>query len=181
MPAPTFDEHDLVLYEQDAKAQSHLMWAYAFLGTLLVGCVVVRIFELVSASPSSGSVSWQSLGGLAILGVLALAAGHQARECRRAAFETRRVHRQLLSLDRYLSPLPVFGRDLLRGVMVQRLFPRLLDDDNPMREDDEFPTMDTLMLTLSPQYRNTRRRQMEKDQEQETPTPPQESSASASS
>ena len=41
--------------------------------------------------------------------------------------------------------------------MVQRLFPRLLDDDNPMREDDEFPDIESLMVALSPMYRDARR------------------------
>jgi hypothetical protein len=162
----TFDEADLRPYQQDAKAQSVLMWAYSLVAVVLVGVLVAQVLQLAGSKSAGGEGSSESLVGMTILGVLALAAGHQARECRRAAFETRRVHRQLLSLDRYLSPLPAFGQDLLRGVLVQRLFPRMLDDDNPMREDDAFPPMDSLMQALSPEIREIRARKLAQTSQQ---------------
>ena len=144
-------------YVRDARTQSALMCAYGLAAAAIVVVLVVRVLQVTTPASAARADTPQAVGGLVTLALVALAAGHQARECRRAVFETRRVHRQLLTLDRYLSPLPEFGQDLLRGVMVQRLFPRLLDDDNPMREDDEFPDIESLMVALSPMYRDARR------------------------
>ncbi len=156
-PSRVLQQDDLSLYERDARGQARLMWGYAVVaGGLVVVLVATTGWFAVKASPKAGLAL--PLTAFGVLALLAFAAGQQARECRRALFETRRVQRQLLTLDKYLSPLPELGRDLLRSVMVQRLFPRLIDDDNPMREDELFPPTDDLLLALSPQMRNDHRR-----------------------
>lgn len=163
VPGPTtgrvgLQAEDLEPYEADARRDSRLMWVYYVAAGFLTAVTVAGIvWYSISRPPPTGDALVLPLSGLAVLLILALASGHQARECRRAVFETRRIHRQLLTLDKYLESMPELGRELLRGVMIQRLFPRLMDDDNPMREDDVFPDADKLLLALSPQLRNARR------------------------
>lgn len=147
---------DLEPFASDAAAQARLMWAYYLAAALLVMVVIAGLAWLLLSDSASEESPLVPLVGLGALVVLAGAAGQQARECRRAAFETRRIYRQLMIVDKYLQPMPQGGRDLMRGVMMQRLFPRLLDDENPMREDEIFPDPDKLLIALDPQYADMR-------------------------
>lgn len=149
---------DLEQYASDAAAQSRLMWAYYLAAALLIVAAVGGLAWIVGSQKLVAVGSLVTLIGFSSLLILALAAGHQARECRRAVFETRRVYRQLLIVEKYLDPMPQVVRDLMRGVMMQRLFPRLIDDENPMREDEPFPDPDKLLIALNPQYAEMRRR-----------------------
>jgi hypothetical protein len=77
----------------------------------------------------------------AVTGVVLLLA---AAKHDRAARESRRLQRGLAGLGPYLAPLPPAARHLLRATMAQTLFPRLLDDDDPLRQPDWPPARELL-------------------------------------
>jgi hypothetical protein len=156
---PGLDSATLQPYLDDAKHQQRLLWMYGFTGIFLILVLAGLSIWCVISAPQPEHLALPLIG-MGILSVFAVLLGQQARECRRTLAETLRIKRQLLSLDPYLSPLPELAQHLLRGVMVQRLFPRLLDDENPMREDEVFPQAQDLLLALSPELRDMQRRKL---------------------
>ena len=140
-------------YASDARRQARVSTflyvaavALAGVGVALSGIVVLRA-EFRALEP--GAVVARLLPS-ALLLALAVLCGRQAALVRRGAFELDRQRRQLVGLSGYLLPLPVPTQDLLRAAMVPRLFPRLLEDDDPTREDDWFPDGDQLLVTVDP-------------------------------
>jgi hypothetical protein len=79
--------------------------------------------------------------------IVAAALAFNAGRARMAAREARRVHRDLVRFDQYVASLSRPVQELLRGVMVQRLFPRLLEDDDPIREP-RWPDANTLLTAI---------------------------------
>jgi hypothetical protein len=53
---------------------------------------------------------------------------------RRSAREALRLARQLPALPAYLSSLPPLASHLMRMTMTQRMFPRLIEDTDPLRD-----------------------------------------------
>jgi hypothetical protein len=53
-----------------------------------------------------------------------------------ASREAFRLEHQVKAIDPFLYSLPEPQRNLLKGVMLRRLFPRLLEDDDPLREPE---------------------------------------------
>ena len=66
--------------------------------------------------------------------VLASALLWLAARQRRGAHEALRLARQLTGLPAYLYPLPPSASHLMRMTMTQRLFPRLIEDTDPLRD-----------------------------------------------
>jgi len=58
----------------------------------------------------------------------------QAERHRRSASEFRRLELQFRALDPYLGPLPEDARAVMRAALAPRLFSRVLEDQDPMRE-----------------------------------------------
>lgn len=138
-------------YERDARRQSQLATLLYLAAAGLVALAIVLSWAIVfrpefRALGTGGLVS-RLLPGLLLLG-LAAAGGQQAQRVRRNAEELRRVRRQLVALPGYLLPLPVAAQDLLRAAMLPRLFPRLLEDNDPMREEDWFPDGDQVLAAV---------------------------------
>ena len=57
----------------------------------------------------------------------------QAELHRRRSAELARLQRQYAALEPYFGSLPSLEAGLLRGLLVPQLFPRILEDDDPMR------------------------------------------------
>lgn len=91
-----------------------------------------------------------SAHGLVALVVLGCAAVVSSRAGRHslAAQEACRLARQLAGFEAYVAPMPPALRHLVRGTMVQRLFPRLLEDDEPWREP-KWPDTASLMTAIN--------------------------------
>lgn len=138
-------------YRSDIKTYRRLMSLYLAASAVLSGVLMYISYRVLFLDPVSSSQI--PVAVCFILGVLALvlAAGHQAHLCRKSAAESARIYRQLHSVDEYLDPLPEQLQYLLRGTLVQRLFPRLIDDDNPLREEEAFPGTDSLMAAAAPE------------------------------
>lgn len=83
--------------------------------------------------------------GGAVLAALLLLRTAAARQ--RAAREYTRLERGVQGLGPYLAPLPAPARHLLRATMAQTLFPRLLDDDDPLRQP-VWPEANALLHTI---------------------------------
>jgi hypothetical protein len=98
-------------------------------------------------SASDFLVRWVPAAGLLAVAALIL---REASHVRRSADELRRLHRQVSGLSSYLEPLPPDARHLLHAVMLQRLFPRLVDDDPLREEPDWFPDDDELLASINP-------------------------------
>lgn len=137
----------------DARRQSRiavLLYAVAFaaagFATLLAWRVIVRHGLQPAAAPAY--VAAESIPIVAIF-MVAIYVAHQAARLVRSSDELRRIRRQMETMTGYLEPLPSDTQDLLRAVLIQRLFPRLLEDD-PLREEDWFPDADTLLASINP-------------------------------
>jgi hypothetical protein len=150
-------EHDLQsaaeAHSFDARRQSRLaliLYAAALgaagVATVLAWQVIVRRGVGLESAPAD--IAAECIPVLAMLCV-AVYIAQQASRCVKNSDELRRVRRQLATLNVYLEPLPHDTRDLLRAALIQRLFPRLLEDD-PLREDDWFPDADTLLASINP-------------------------------
>jgi hypothetical protein len=63
-----------------------------------------------------------------------LIAAWHAERLRRSSAESRRLQRQLSALDPYLEPFTEPARSLIRASLAPRLFGRLLEDADPLRD-----------------------------------------------
>lgn len=117
--------------------------------SLTVGLVLA--WRAVGWSSTNGKlVAGPYLGYMAVCSTLVVASAVAffiARRHARARREALRLQRQISGLSAYLSPLPPEEQALLRGTMLQRLFPRLLDDTDPLREQ-ELPGTDSLLAAI---------------------------------
>jgi hypothetical protein len=92
---------------------------------------------LVALTPGGRYWPARLTGSLILCGLLLLAATLlwvQAERYRRSAAESRRLQRQFAALDLYLEPMPEPIRAVMRAALAPRLFSRLLEDNDPMRE-----------------------------------------------
>lgn len=83
--------------------------------------------------------------GLALAAALLWAQGTKSRT---AAREWRRLATGVRGIEPYLAPMSAPMQDLMRGVMVQRLFPRLIEDDDPIREP-RWPDATSMLTAIS--------------------------------
>lgn len=86
-----------------------------------------------------------------ISGALSLTAAllwWQSSRARTAGREWQRVATGIRGIDSYLAPMSWPMQDLMRGAMVQRLFPRLLEDDDPIREP-RWPDPNAMLTAIS--------------------------------
>lgn len=133
--------------ERDASRANRLVITLMGLALVLLGAVALPAFDVgVSLSKSA----WQAWAVVFVALAIALLLLYEASRIRRSADELRRVARQLRAVPAYLAPLPPAAKNLLRAAMVQRLFPRLLDDSDPLRESLWVPSTDSLLATIDP-------------------------------
>lgn len=124
-------------YGEDAEREQRLSKATA-LGAALcaLGAAIAAFWytQLIIETPGDWRLAAGPLlvCGVLALGFLALIRAVDMRE--REAREYRRLQRGLQGINAYLAPLPTVARNLVRATMTQVLFPRLLKDDDPLRE-----------------------------------------------
>jgi hypothetical protein len=143
-------------YGQDARRQSRtvtIMFGLAF--AMLAGAAALVLYQFSEIKESEDfsagrylAQSWLPITLVAFASYLIYQTGLH----RRSADEARRLQRQLRSFDAYISPLPKRAQDLMRGTMVQRLFPRLIEDNDPLREVEQFPQSVELLATIDPEH-----------------------------
>lgn len=125
--------------------------------------MLTRVFALLALVSAAAAAYWavrvangarhvwsEALGPLLVCGAAGVAGLFLLRSAGsrdRSAREYIRLQRGLTGVDAYLSPLPEPARHLLRATMTQTLFPRLLDDDDPLRQP-VWPEADTLLQSL---------------------------------
>lgn len=125
------------LYGQDASSErrsTYVLYAVAVALALAGGALAVRG---IAVAHTDTTLRFSIFAAYASVGLASFtAAGVSLRQARRhlmAAHEATRLQRQLVALDAYLLPMPPAMRDLVRGALVQRVFPGLVDDDEPWR------------------------------------------------
>jgi hypothetical protein len=125
-------------YGNDSDRERKSMAAlYVAATALTITAAALALFRFAGGpTVGTGTTPRYFADAAAFLALLVLAGffAMQAKRHRIASQEARRLELQVSSLDAYLAPLPSPARDLLRAAMLQRLFPRLLDDDDPVRE-----------------------------------------------
>jgi hypothetical protein len=139
-------------YERDARRNQ--MVAYFLNGIallLLIAAVVIALLGIHAASDKS-RFSFTEFGayGLVSLAILVGAAfvARSASRSATAAQEAVRLQRQFEGLDGYLLPMSGALRELIRGSLVQRLFPGNIDNDEPWREP-RWPDSESLLDAIS--------------------------------
>jgi|SRR5664280_32181 protein-S-isoprenylcysteine O-methyltransferase Ste14 len=140
-------------YGQDARQVRRVAALLVGFATACAVAAAVVVYVAAGASEKGGRLALgqflarASVGMLVLLfGLALLAVG--ARQLR-AAREVQRLQRQLAGLGPYLSPLPQAANHLMRMTMIQRLFPRLLEDNDPLREA-KWPDAEVVIRVLSP-------------------------------
>jgi hypothetical protein len=122
-------------YGADAAADRRAeMWLYAAMAAMFAAAVTCAVVALMRAEAAT---LWRLWGFFVVSGLLAVSGvllWVQAERHRRASNEARRVQRHLSGVDWFLGDLPDEVRHLLQAPLAQRLFPRTLDDDDPLRE-----------------------------------------------
>lgn len=131
--------------ERKSASRTRALAALALLGAVAASYWAVRVAH------GARREAWlEVLGPLFVCGAAAVAGLlllHSAASRDRAAREYTRLQRGLTGVDAYLSPLPAPVRHLLRATMTQTLFPRLLDDDDPLRQPG-WPEADALLQSI---------------------------------
>lgn len=118
----------------------------------LLGSAAAAYWAVQVATQAEDAVWPTTIGPLlvcAAAGATALLCVRQAAARDRAGREYRRLERGLSGVDAYLAPLPSPARHLLRATMTQSLFPRLLDDDDPLKQP-AWPDADVLLQSVAP-------------------------------
>lgn len=139
-------------YELDARRENRRTLILGVLAAAFaIGGVVLAVVGLLRAT--NGNVLHLSifLGFVSIAAVLivgSLLVTLLATRARTSTREALRLARQLRAIDPYLSSLPDVQRNLLKGVMLPRLFPRLLEDDDPLRME-EWPNPQDVLTALT--------------------------------
>lgn len=127
-------------YEQDARRERRAARIATIVTLVLVAlCAGTAAWAVHLADTGEApSVSWKSLLAPlclgALLAILAVMQMLSAKDSLRTAREYVRLGRGLGGLEGYLAPLPAAAQHLIRATMTQSLFPRLLQDDDPLRQ-----------------------------------------------
>jgi hypothetical protein len=125
-------------YESDANRERTTMRRlYGSSLALLAASAALAVLG-IEVARDGGSLRLDVFGAYGIVSVWLVASAAVAMRAaarhRAAATEAGRLHRQLQGLDAYLAPMPRMLRNLLRGTIFQRLFPPVLESDEPWRE-----------------------------------------------
>lgn len=110
---------------------------YICLGLFLLMLAATLLHGLLSLPSSSSNWAptiWAHLAIALVILIVSLPVWFQAERYRRSAAESQRMQRQLRLVDSYLEPLDDRARTIMRAALVPRIFPRLLEDQDPMRE-----------------------------------------------
>ena len=138
-------------YIRDTDRQRAVM-VLLYLAGMFAVCLSVglAIWAAVTAA-SAGDFVENFLGRASVVLVLllaALAAIWQADRHRRAAAEQLRLARQLRTLPIFMESVHDLSlKDLLRGAVAPRFFPRALDDEDALREP-QWPNPDQVLQAL---------------------------------
>lgn len=119
------------------QAQRITYFLYGATALVLIGLIIAGVVGLTTLISAQGNWPPNFTGSLILSGLLMLAAillWVQAERHRRSAAESRRLQRQFAALDLYLEPMPEPIRAVMRAALAPRLFSRLLEDNDPMRE-----------------------------------------------
>ncbi len=128
------------------QAQRITYWLYGATGLVLAASVGSAVSGLAGLTRAGRYWTPLFTGSLILCGLLLLAAillWTQAERYRRSAAESRRLQRQFAAMDLYLEPMPEPIRAIMRAALAPRLFSRLLEDNDPMREPI-WPSPETL-------------------------------------
>jgi hypothetical protein len=136
-------------YGADARRGAfHVLFLYMTATIFMIASFIGAWHITESPAPQLAGRFWAVAGALLVAIVLA----YHANTRRRQVDEAQRLERQLTLLPSYLAPLPDAARSLMRAAMIQRVFPRLLEDDDPLRESEWFPGTDHLLLAIDPDF-----------------------------
>jgi len=118
---------------------------------LLTGASCLAYYGIGKATIANGTLKaakFLAFASISFVGLaFAAAAVYQAHRHHLAAMEVRRVLRQLPAFELYIASLPSRTQHLLRAAMLQRLFPRILEDTDPLREP-LWPTTKELLSSV---------------------------------
>ena len=139
-------------YGQDARLERAAARVRRAMATAaLLAAAIAAVWSVLVADSERTGGPWARVAGPLLLCVAASAAGllllKAANGHDRGAREYVRLQRGLAGLGAYLAPLPAPARHLLRATMAQTLFPRLLDDDDPLRQP-EWPDSRDLLYAV---------------------------------
>ena len=139
-------------YDEDARRDDHA--SKRLTGVAIVTATLAVAIAVLGAVLARGPARFDSGEFVAffcisimLLVVTAVALVISGR-LRIASREATRIRRQIGAVDWYLDSMPHMERDLLRGALVGRLFPRLLEDDDPTRET-QLPSTRELLDAIS--------------------------------
>lgn len=162
-------------YGNDATRERRTS-ALLFVGSVLAfgGSVAAAGWTAHVAREARRNVWMQSLAPLIICGsavIAGLILAWSAVSRGRAAREATRLQRGLSGLDAYLEPLPPAAQHLLRATLAQTLFPRLLEDNDPMRAP-VWPDGDALLRVAGAFDQPQLSESSDSDPANSTPDPP---------
>jgi hypothetical protein len=106
--------------------------AVALLGA--TGLLIAGLVRVGSGDDFSAPIFWVHLVAAVLLILFGIMALYVADRARRSSDESKRLQRQYEGLAPYLAPLPDATQALLRASLAGRLFPRLIDDTDPLRD-----------------------------------------------
>lgn len=124
-------------YSRDAHYQKLLAVLLASLSGAATTVAFGMALYVIPWRLSTTTSDWVRISFFCALAILMAAAGYSARKAtlaERNSRELQRLGRGLQGFDSFLDPLPVAVQTLLRSAYLQSLFPRLLDDDDPLRQ-----------------------------------------------
>lgn len=138
------------VYEEDAKRERRIVLALYSLALVLLVAAVVASFDGIDAASGRTAFAFDEFTAYGLVAfVLVCASGLAVRNAERhnrAAQEALRLQRQLSGLDDYLSPMTAGASALVRGALVQRLFPSVPGEDEPWREPNWPSTSDLIEM-----------------------------------
>jgi hypothetical protein len=122
-------------YGADARSERNTTYLLYLLAVLLAIAGIGLALSGIASAEEDGSLDLSIFAAYGSVGLALIAAAAVAlREASRhlvAAHEATRLQRQLAALDAYLLPMPPAMRDLVRGALVQRVFPGLVEHEEP--------------------------------------------------
>jgi hypothetical protein len=126
-------------YREDARVERRTMLAlYAVVLILMVAAGAVALLGIPASRHrphANNTVDFSVFAMYAAVAVAAVGAAalllRESRRHRLASQEANRLQRQLAALDAYVLPMGPAMRDLIRGALVQRIFPGLPTVEEP--------------------------------------------------